>query len=386
MTTVTKSIHIIIGTKAQFIKMVPVMKGFESRGITYNYINLGQHGATVEKLLKQSGVRSSELGGCAKRDVTSLFGVLIWLIGHLVTIIFRGKYLKKQVFKGRKGVALIHGDTASSLIGLLMAKRAGLKIAHVESGLRSWSYFHPFPEELIRVVCMRWADYLFAPSDGAIDNLHKMKVRGEVFHTGGNTGIDAARLIGETAIGSEDLKARGKPYVLFSVHRFENLYSRKRFGFITDIVDEISKRFNVIFVMHGPTERKLNKLKTGISLKNQARQDQIPVGTRITYLPLQDYPEFLKMIHDAEFVITDGGSVQEECYYFGKPCLIMRKRTERTDGIGRNAVLGKFDIEVINNFFNSYKEFQREQWQSKESPSEKLTVEILKRMHIGGSA
>jgi UDP-N-acetylglucosamine 2-epimerase (non-hydrolysing) len=383
-------VHIIIGTKAQFIKMAPVMKGLESRDISYNFINLGQHGATVESLSKQFGVRSSEFGAVGaihelplQRDIVSIPGLLKWLASYLITIAFREQHLKDIVFKNRGGIALIHGDTLSTFLGLLMAKRAGLKVAHIESGLRSWNYLHPFPEELIRVICMRYSDYLFAPSFEAEKNLKKMKVKGKVFNTGGNTGMDAVREVvsGQRSAVSNNHKAPAtshQPYVLVSIHRFENLYSKKRFKFILETVDEVSKRFNVMLVMHGPTEKKLSS-EFGVQspeFKNSKLKTQN--SKRIVYLPLQDYPTFLHLIRDAEFVITDGGSVQEECYYLGKPCLIMRKRTERAEGIGENAVLSGFNEGAIGEFTAHYRKYEMSQKGAEMSPSVLLIDQIMK--------
>lgn len=375
-------LHIIIGTKAQFIKMAPLMKGLESRGIPYNFINLGQHGATVERLKEQFGVQQNppsplfgEGQGEGQKDIVSLPGMFKWLANHLMTVAFRKQYLKDEIFKGQSGVALIHGDTLSTLIGLLMAKRAGLKVAHVESGLMSWNYLHPFPEEIIRVICMRYSDYLFAPSDEAVENLKRMKVKVEVegkrriFNTGGNTGMDAVKMTlqGSGAYGHTP----SEPYVLASIHRFENLYSRKRFRFILDTVNEVSKRFNVVFVMHGPTEKKL-KAKGRWGDGEKGRSD-----APIRYIPLQDYPTFLHLIRDAEFVVTDGGSVQEECFYLGKPCLIMRKRTERNDGIGENAVLCGFNMDTVDAFVSSYNNYRVKKSFSEVTPSDKVIGVLL---------
>jgi UDP-N-acetylglucosamine 2-epimerase (non-hydrolysing) len=77
-------------------------------------------------------------------------------------------------------------------------------------------------------------------------------------------------------------------------------------------------------------------------------------------LPLQDYKEFLRLMSRAEFVVTDGGSIQEECAVLGKPCLILRHRTERPDGIGENAFLWDFDSGKLDHFLENYKSFRKE--------------------------
>ena len=253
-----------------------------------------------------------------------------------------------------------------------MAKRAGLKVAHIESGLRSFNIFHPFPEEIIRIICMRLSAYLFAPSDGAVENIKKMRVRGEDFNTGGNTGIDALNLAPESGAlkgtGMENL-ALSKPYVLVSIHRFENLYSKRRLRFILDTVERISAEFQVLFVMHGPTEKRLKKFRRKWGKSNSS----------IRFLPLQDFFTFSGLIKGAEFVVTDGGSVQEECSYLGKPCLIMRKRTEREDGLGANAVMSMFDIAVCIEFIENYERYKRGSIATKESPSMLIVDKILSR-------
>jgi UDP-N-acetylglucosamine 2-epimerase len=365
-------VHIIVGTKAQFIKMVPIMKELESRGVTFNFINLGQHAGTVSRLLRQFKVQDSKsrTQDSGAKDVSSIIAMVKWLAVHLITIAFRPKYLLEQIFKAQDGIAFIHGDTLSTLVGLFMAKRAGLRVGHVESGLRSRNYLHPFPEELIRVFCMKYSDYLFAPSEEAVDNLNKMKIKGRIFNTHGNTGMDAITSVqsSESRVNTSG-KALSCPFVLVSIHRFENLYSRKRSRFILDTVDEVSEKFHVIFVMHGPTVRRLRKAGAG---------GQGGESANITYLPLQDHSGFLELIKNAEFVITDGGSVQEECYYIGKPCLIMRKRTEREAGLERNAILGSFDKTATDAFIRDYGNYKKPALVPQKSPSAMFVDEILK--------
>ena len=372
-------IHVLIGTKAQFIKMAAVMQGLAIRKVPFNVIPLGQHAETVARLARQFDMQDAlpPLRGRGAKDVASIPGAAGWLAVRLLTILFRPGYLRDTLFQGRGGIALIHGDTLSTLVGLLMAKRAGLRVAHVESGLRSWSFLHPFPEEGIRVICMRYADYLFAPSDEAAANCAKMEVPGRVYRTPGNTGMDAVR-----AVASGHVPAAVKPegrYVLVSIHRFENLYSRGRMKCILDAVEEVARRYPVRFILHKPLERRLRTSGSRDWLPGRSGDAGRPSrsGSAITCLPLQEYPQFLEYIKHAEFVITDGGSVQEECYYFGVPCLIMRKGTERSEGIGENAVLSKFDKDIMDVFFRSYQEYRRQPMLATKSPANSLVETVL---------
>ena len=92
----------------------------------------------------------------------------------------------------REGIVLVHGDTASTLIGAILGKTAGLKVGHIESGLRSRRLLHPFPEEIIRLMTFLLSDLYFCADDWAVGNLRRL--RGIKINTGGNTLLDAVRI------------------------------------------------------------------------------------------------------------------------------------------------------------------------------------------------
>ena len=154
-------INVLIGTKAEMIKIAPVLKEFDRRGTAYHLIETGQHGAYLSKLRKELEIREPDVRLGGFNDVDTLFEVFKWSCSLFLTLINRKRV--KKVFSLPKGVCLLHGDTPSTFFGFLYAKRAGFQIAHLESGLRSRNFLHPFPEELIRVVVMKFSDVLFAP-------------------------------------------------------------------------------------------------------------------------------------------------------------------------------------------------------------------------------
>ena len=170
-------IHVFIGTKAQYIKTAPLLWQMDARGVHYRLIDSGQHALLAASFQEELGVRPPDvrLGGDA--DITSIPQAIGWTLRLAVRLLSKRR-LRAGVFGGMGGVCVVHGDTPSTLISTVMARRAGLTVAHLEAGLRSGRWFHPFPEELIRFLVARRADLLFAPDDRAVHNLGAMRVKG----------------------------------------------------------------------------------------------------------------------------------------------------------------------------------------------------------------
>ena len=322
-------IHLFTGTKAQVIKMAPVAVELRERGIAFRTVDSGQHADLTRPLRRVFGlgepdVRLRSAGG----DVVSLRGAVKWYAGQTWQSIVHGRWLRDEVFPGG-GICLIHGDTLTTMLGMRMAKRAGLEVAHVEAGLRSFCAWEPFPEELIRVRCMRRADVLFAPSDEAVGNLQRMNVRGRVVNVGGNTVADALRLVdgAPTPASIPD-----GPFALATCHRVENIRRKSRLTRIVALLNRVSERMRVVFVVHKPTLDALRRFGLAGALSSGVER-----------LGMLDYPDMVAMLKAARVVLTDGGSIQEECACLGKPCLILRRATERPDGLGMTAMLWAFD-------------------------------------------
>lgn len=333
-------IHVFVGTKAQFIKMAPIMQELDRRGIDYNLIDAGQHAGLTGDLIRQFGLREPDtfLRG-DRTNIETVPEAVIWTLQNLGRIALRRGHVCRQVFRGQGGVCLIHGDTLTTLFSLLYAKRCGLQVAHVEAGLRSYHLFDPFPEEIIRLIAMRHSDVLFAPSEWARENLRKMGYAEKSVDAGGNTVLDIVRYATERICG--DGRPPG-PYIVVTIHRVETIYSRSRLAMIVALLERIARDRSVVFVLHGPTRRQLARF--GLD----ARIDQNPA---IDMRGLMPYLAFMDLVAGADFVVTDGGSIQEETYFLDVPCLIMRSKTERVEGLGENAYLAEFDGDHIDRFF-----------------------------------
>lgn len=359
----TLKINVLIGTKAEMIKVAPVLKEFDKRGVVYHLIETGQHGAYLSKLRKELEIREPDVQMGKHNDVDTLLEVFKWSCSLFSTLMSRKQV--EKVFSGRQGICLLHGDTPSTFFGVMFAKRAGFQIAHLESGLRSGNFLHPFPEELIRIIVMKFSDVLFAPDQKATSNLLSLKVKGRIEETSLNTGIESL----ENHI--KEVKKNSGP-VVATLHRVENLHSKKRFnGFLELLESIVSKHQEVLFVTHQPTEEIIKKY--GVLNKIQK--------FGIQTVPLLPYSDFIKRLANAPYVITDGGSIQEETAHLGVPCLLWRKRTERQNGLGKNVVISNYDERVVNSFLSNFEKYRFETEICESSPSS-LVVDVLQEIIV----
>jgi UDP-N-acetylglucosamine 2-epimerase (non-hydrolysing) len=326
-------IQVFLGTKAQYIKTAPLLRLLDAEGIEYRLIDSGQHGALSVGLREELGVREPDHLLTRGVDITSIPQAVVWAL-RLAWRLVNVRRLRAEVFGGHGGVCVVHGDTPSTLLSALMARRAGLRVAHLEAGLRSRHALHPFPEELIRRVVMRISALLFAPDEVAVANLRRMGVRGRVVALPANTIVEAL---------AHDLADRGEPGsgpAVVTMHRVENLNRRERVEQLVGLVERIAADQPVRFVLHGPTEDTLARRGWAARLRRAG----------VELVGLAPHGEFTRMLHDAPFVITDGGSIQEECALLGVPTLLWRAATERPDGIDANVVLSEYRPDVVARF------------------------------------
>jgi UDP-N-acetylglucosamine 2-epimerase (non-hydrolysing) len=342
-------IHIFIGTKAQFIKMAPIMQELDRRAIRFNFIDTGQHAGITENLLGQFGLRAPDV--CLRKERTNisrLTEAMTWTAINLWTAGLHADENWKKIFREEQGICLIHGDTLTTLFSLLYAKRCALKVAHVEAGLRSYHILNPFPEEIIRRITMRYSDLLFAPSEWAYRNLQEMHLGEKSIDARGNTILDTLRYAQQK---KEDAGSLPEPYVVATIHRFETIFSRTRMAFVVELLERIARNRRVLFVLHEPTKNQLQRF---------GLQNKIERLTSVEILPLQPYIPFIQLLSGADFIVTDGGSIQEESHFLNIPCLIMRTKTERMEGLGTNALLAEFDWEKIGRFLETFPRLKHE--------------------------
>lgn len=326
----------VIGTRAQLIKMAPVIKELEVRNVEFQILLTGQHKETMDTLFSDFSIKTIPIQLEDPNEVSSVLKMFFWFPRTLVKIFLR----RKQLFKcseTKNSWILVHGDTLSTFLGALVGKFTSCQVAHVESGLRSHSFLSPFPEEITRVLTFYLSDVGFCPGRWAVDNLKKYKTK--AVDTKANTIIDAVDMALETKISNIEIPT--KKYAVVSIHRFENIYKKKRFEQILNIVHQISNEYRLLFVLHPATKKRLVKYGW---MKKLESNENIILKPRMGYVP------FVKLLSKAIFVITDGGSNQEELAYLNVPSLLMRDATERPEGIGETAVLNGFKPSVVENF------------------------------------
>lgn len=348
-------IYVIMGTRAQFIKMAPVIYEMKKQGVEYNLIYTVQHKENVQEILNVYGLRKPDVVIYDGEESSTIFKGLRWACDMFFKSLFKAKkYLPK------KGVVLTHGDTFTSWLAALMGRRAGCKVAHVESGLRSFNIFSPFPEEISRLITFSLSNIYFCSDEWAVNNLNRFK--GEKINIGANTMLDGVKYALESEKKTE-FKFQKQPYVLVSIHRYENIFKERFTDVIIPYLKDISKKHKLVITLHPTTRERLKAL----NLYDELDQDE-----RIILHERFDFIDWINVCNGAEFVISDGGSNQEELSYLGIPTILFREETERKEGLGENVVLSRFDKSIIDGFVENYEEYKREPLFSKIHPSKNI--------------
>jgi UDP-N-acetylglucosamine 2-epimerase (non-hydrolysing) len=330
-------IHFVIGTKAQLIKTALVMRALKNRGIAYNYISTGQHHETIQDIHRNFDLPGPNRVLYTGPDIVSIPAMIRWSVHILLnTLKHRGSIFGED----RGGIVLIHGDTFSTILGALMAKAAGLKVGHIESGLRSFDIFHPFPEELTRLATFRLSDVMFCPNEWAVSNVKHYKA--VAINTNGNTLMDALNMAANHNLETMP-PVPAYPFGIVSLHRSENILTQRALLRVVETVEKIAVRHRLLFVLHKPTERRL---------QISGLLGRLRTNPNIEFRPRYGYFQFISLLKHAMFVVTDGGSNQEECAYLGKPTLLLRKATERKEGLEKHCVLSRYDPAVIDAFIS----------------------------------
>jgi UDP-GlcNAc3NAcA epimerase len=232
--------------------------------------------------------------------------------------------LEEVMLSERPDAVIVYGDTNSTLAGALAAVKLNLPVAHVEAGLRSFN--RRMPEEINRLVSDHVATWLFAPSQGAADQLEAEGITNGV-HVVGDIMIDALRIHSPRAALPLSLGVTPGKYALATVHRAENTDDPERLQAILRGLGALE--LPVILPLHPRTRKMLAEF--GLTIASSIRLVE-PVG----------YLEMLALEASAAMILTDSGGVQKEAYHFGVPCLTLRDETEWTETLelGWNRLCG----------------------------------------------
>lgn len=217
-------------------------------------------------------------------------------------------------------LVVVAGDVNSTIAAALAAVKLGIKVAHLEAGLRS--YDRAMPEEINRILTDAISNYLWTPSEDADANLSKEGISPEKIKLVGNIMIDTLVMLKprlETLEIYKQFNVQANGYGLVTLHRPSNVDDKGQLEVVCSHLEKISKRIPLIFPLHPRTQSKLEQF--GITSLSDAQ------GIRTTS-PL-GYNEFMNLVMNAKLLITDSGGIQEETTYLGIPCLTLRENTER---------------------------------------------------------
>ena len=230
---------------------------------------------------------------------------------------------------------VVVGDVNSTIACGLVAVKLGIKLAHVEAGLRS--YDRTMPEEINRVLTDQISDYLFTTERSALENLRREGIDEQNVFYVGNVMIDSLRRHEGKAADRdvlERLHVTPGEFVLVTLHRPSNVDDAEMLAALLDALSELSRRVPVVFPVHPRSRNKIQEF--GLS-------DIVAQNTELRLIDPMGYLDFLKCMGNACAVITDSGGIQEETTVLGVPCITVRENTERpvTVNEGTNTIVGR---------------------------------------------
>lgn len=305
-----KLLH-VVGARPNFVKIAPIYREVASRsGLDQILVHTGQHYDQ-----EMSGVFFEEFGLPAP-DINLEVGSGTHAV-QTAEVMLR---IESVLDEAAPDWLIVVGDVNSTLAATLVAVKKGIRVAHVEAGLRSFD--RTMPEEINRILTDSIADLLLTPSRDGDENLHNEGVDPSRIRFVGNVMIDTlARLLPRAQERWVELRDRldaPDPFALVTLHRPGNVDDPETLREIVAGLKEVSREIPVFFPVHPRTRRRLEQF--GID----------PVGEGdIRFLDPLGYVDFLSLTANAALVITDSGGIQEETTFLGTPCLTIRPNTER---------------------------------------------------------
>jgi len=310
----------VVGARPNFMKIAALQK--EMWAFDFKLVHTGQHYdyAMSEAFFRDLNLKAPDynlnIGSGTHVDQTARTMIAFEVV----------------LLRERPDLVLVVGDVNSTLACALTAKKQGLKLAHIEAGCRSFD--RAMPEEINRVVVDAISDYLFAIDQDSVDNL-KREGRTDSVYLVGDTMIDAIANIAEDPAILEKLSLIESDYCVVTLHRPQNVDDKGNLEECLKILNEIQTHTKVVFSVH---PRTMNRIKaSGLIASNMKLID--PLG----------YNDFVNLVRNSKFVITDSGSLQAETTYLGIPCLTMRENTERPTTLthGTNRLVGRSREKIL---------------------------------------
>jgi UDP-N-acetylglucosamine 2-epimerase (non-hydrolysing) len=325
----------VVGARPNFMKIAPLREALlRVGGVEHILIHSGQH--YDDEL---SGVFFRELGMPAP-DVSLGVGPgsSTWQTAEIM------KRIEPVLAEAKPDLVVVVGDVNSTIAAAFAATRLGLKVAHIEAGLRSFD--NSMPEEINRKLTDAIADLLFVTEESGVRNLRNEGVPAERIFFVGNLMIDT--LLRHRAMASQSrvleklhlMNGNGaRPYGVLTLHRPSNVDSAESLKPLLKAISEIARSLPILFPIHPRTAKRIEEF----GLQDYLREagDGACESGLISIRPL-GYLDFLRLTDQARLVLTDSGGIQEETTVLGVPCLTLRENTERPATIeeGTNQLVG----------------------------------------------
>jgi UDP-N-acetylglucosamine 2-epimerase (non-hydrolysing) len=320
----------IVGARPNFMKIAPVLRSLERYpDIQVELIHTGQHyDAKLSSVFFQElGIRppdvSLEVGSGTHARQTA--AIMIAIEDLLQTAADSGRSFDRLV---------VVGDVNSTMAATLAAVKLGVRVAHVEAGLRSGD--RSMPEETNRLLTDAVSDMLFCSEESGAENLRSEGHSEESIHLVGNVMIDTLLHQLGAAQGRETLQQfdlRVREYAVVTLHRPSNVDSRESLQPLVDVLRRVSTSLPIVFPVHPRTKARLTEFSL---LESLSRESGVTLAEPLGYL------DFLCLTSQAKVIVTDSGGLQEESTALGVPCLTMRSNTERpvTVDLGTSTLIG----------------------------------------------
>ena len=327
----------IVGARPNFMKMAPIIEALNRYPDDFDHllVHTGQHYDQ-----KMSKAFFDDLG-MPKPDIDLGVGSG----SHAEQTARIMVEFEKVCLSEKPDLVIVVGDVNSTMACTITAKKLGIKVAHVEAGLRSRDM--SMPEEINRLCTDVLCDYLFTTDRLADENLRTEGVPAEKIHFVGNVMIDTLVHHREKAAQLNLLTEMGlapQGYATLTLHRPGNVDDKETLQGILDALKEISQQLPILFPIH-PRTRKM--------VETFGFQDYFSTGSKVEGIWLTEplgYLEFLHLNMNAKLVLTDSGGLQEETTVLGVPCITMRPNTERpiTCVEGTNVLVGSHREDILN--------------------------------------
>ncbi|MEQ1592416.1 MAG: UDP-N-acetylglucosamine 2-epimerase (non-hydrolyzing) [Thiobacillaceae bacterium] len=324
----------VVGARPNFMKIAPIMAAFAEAGIAAQLLHTGQH---YDEAMNDSFFADL---GIPRPD----HHLEVGSASHAVQTAEVMKRFEPVLEKVQPQAVLVVGDVNSTIACALVAAKRGVRVIHVEAGLRS--YDRSMPEEINRVLTDQISDLLFTTERSALANLQREGIDAARVQFVGNVMIDTLhRNLARAVPSSVSLGQTLSQYAVLTLHRPSNVDDPDTLRALLDVVAEINRSLPVVMPLHPRTRGNIEKF--GMTAMLDGLHILPPIG----------YLEMLGLMRDAKLVLTDSGGIQEETTALGVPCLTLRENTERPITLleGTNTLVGP-DPDAIRKAFREVME------------------------------